>query len=120
MATAQRRLPQTRPSTYLLLVYPIILALGSTWSVISPSFDPQALGLDQNVKPNYFAGKGNLVNQYFVKLGWLWTTLAFTLLQLTTRPPASSKQKHYVQAAIRYAIVTTSWYLVTQWFFGPA
>jgi hypothetical protein len=118
MATSQRR--QSRPSTYLLLVYPIILALGSTWSVLSPSFDPQALGMNQDVKPNYFAGKGNLVNQYFVKLGWLWTTLAFTLLQLTTRPPAASKQKHYVQAAIRYAIVTSSWYLVTQWFFGPA
>jgi len=51
-------------------------------------------------------------------LGWFWTTLAFTLLQATTRP--SNAQKHYTQAGLRYALVTVSWILTTQWFFGPA
>jgi len=123
MATAR-----TRPSSYLLLVYPIILALGSLFSILSPIAspppEPLAAGItsDLNAPPyhttNYFAGKRNFVNVYFVKLGWFWTTLAFTLLQATTRP--SNAQKHYVQSGLRYALVTVSWILTTQWFFGPA
>jgi hypothetical protein len=76
--------------------------------------------LSPNQPHNYFAGKRNLVNLYFVKIGWFWTTLAFTFLQATARPPASSKQRHYTQAITRFALITTIWYLVTQWFFGPA
>jgi hypothetical protein len=69
--------------------------------------------------PNYFAGKRNIVNLYFVKLGWLWTTLAFALLQITTNPPAATKQKHIRQSLTRYFLVTLCWFLTTQWFFGP-
>lgn len=117
-----------RPSSYLLLVYPCILALGSLFSILSPiaspPSEPLAAGIASDLNapsfntPNYFAGKRNLVNIYFVKLGWFWTTLAFTLLQTTTRP--SNAQKHYIQSALRYALVTLSWFLTTQWFFGPA
>lgn len=119
---------QRRPSPYVLLIYPLILALGSFYSIVSPvAFPPPAaplaagLASEINTPPsNYFSGKKNVFNLYFVKIGWFWTTLAFTLLQFTTRPPPSNTQKHYVQATLRYALITLSWYLTTQWFFGPA
>jgi len=116
-----------RPSPYLLLLYPVILALGSAYSVLSPIAVPPAAALAPGVtsdlntpKTNYFSGKRNIFNIYFVKIGWFWTTLAFVLLQATTRPSRATTQKHYVQAALRYGLVTFAWILTTQWFFGPA
>lgn len=122
---------EQRPSPYLLVVYPILLALGSLWAAISPAASPPsrtplAPGVNSDLdvphfhQTNYFAGKRNLINIFFVKRGWFWTTLAFALLQATTRPRASIAQKHYLQAALRYALVTFSWILTTQWCFGPA
>ncbi|KIY00229.1 uncharacterized protein Z520_03914 [Fonsecaea multimorphosa CBS 102226] len=122
---------QQRPSSYLLLVYPVILTLGSLFASLSPvasppSAEPLAPGItsDLNVphfhSTNYFAGKRNIINVYFVKIGWFWTTLAFLLLQITTRPPPASAAKHYIQSSLRYGLVTISWFLTTQWCFGPA
>jgi hypothetical protein len=113
--TERRRYP---PSAYLLLLYPLVLAAGSLFSVLSPSATSTDLGPNQ--PQNYFAGKRNLINLYFVKIGWFWTTLAFALLQATARPRPSSTHRHYTQALTRFALITLTWYLVTQWFFGPA
>ncbi|KAJ9637499.1 uncharacterized protein PV06_04023 [Exophiala oligosperma] len=120
-----------RPSTYLLLVYPLILALGSAYSILSPIASgppvaPLAPGVTADVhapsipNQNYFSGKGNIFNIYFVKRGWFWTSLALLLLQLTTRPAPTLRGKHYAQVALRYCLATLSWVLTTQWFFGPA
>jgi hypothetical protein len=107
------------PSAYLLLLYPLVLALGSLFSVLSPS--ASSLDVDAAAPQNYFAGKRNLVNLYFVKIGWFWTTIAFLLLQATSRPPSpSTRQRHYTTALTRFFLITVTWYLVTQWFFGPA
>jgi hypothetical protein len=115
--TSARQRQRYHPSAYLLLLYPLILAAGSLFSVLSPIATSP---LSTDIRPNYFAGKRNLINLYFVKIGWFWTTLAFTLLQLTTRPSPHLKQKHYTQSITRYFLITTVWYLTTQWFFGAA
>ena len=130
-----------KPPSYYLLFYIILLVLGSLYSVISPNAStssntlPLAAGItsDANIPSsispvNYFAYKRNFLNLYFVKLGWVWTTLAFLLIHLTTTRPSSSStansktktSQHNIQALARYALITTSWFLVTQWFFGPA
>lgn len=137
------------PSPYYLLVYPIILFLGSTFSVISPVASPArnydhatamapglASDLSTPTKPpapiNYFASKRNFLNVYFVKILWFWTTIAFSLILATTYLPLKSQQntsaspsrpaatRRTIQSMLRYALITSSWYLVTQWFFGPA
>jgi hypothetical protein len=125
------RYNSTKPSSYLLLIYPVILAAGSLFSLISPIASPPATplapGLTSDLHtpptssqtPNYFAGKHNIINIYFVKIGWLWTTLAFALLQATTNSSNSNKSIRYIQAIARYALVTSSWFFTTQWLFGP-
>lgn len=137
------------PSPAALLIYPATLLLGSLFSVISPvaratrqsssllppSSAPLApslaadLHLSEN-PVNYFARKNNIFNLYFVKVGWLWTTAAFAsllLFQPAYRASSSLSQaqqqtrvRRALQALLRYAIATTIWYLMTQWFFGPA
>lgn len=128
----------SRPSPFLLLVYPALLAIGSLYAVLSPSASLQTEALAPGITSdahahhvNYFAGKRNLINVLFVKRGWLWTSLAFLFLQLTTRPssaaasptPITTKNRavnHYFQSTIRYALLTITWIFTTQWFFGPA
>lgn len=137
------------PSPAALLIYPATLLLGSLFSVISPvaratrqpssllppSSAPLApslaadLHLSEN-PVNYFARKNNIFNLYFVKIGWVWTTAAFAsllLFQPAYRASSSLSQaqqqtrvRRALQAFLRYAIATTIWYLMTQWFFGPA
>jgi len=136
-STSLNRSLPWRPSPYLLLIYAAILATGSLYATISPSASPPhhpaplAPGMSSDLNTpviptstSYFAHKHNLLNVYFVKIGWFWTTLAFVLLQLTT-PPARTphqnvKKSHHVQSAIRYTLVTLSWIFTTQWLFGPA
>ncbi|KAF7719285.1 Uncharacterized protein PECH_004779 [Penicillium ucsense] len=137
------------PSPTALLIYPATLLLGSLFSVISPvahatrkltSHLPQpssplapsiAADLHLAESPvNYFARKNNIFNIYFVKIGWLWTTAAFASIlffQPAYRVSSSSspaqqqiRTRRVMQACLRYAIATTIWYLMTQWFFGPA
>lgn len=134
-----------QPSPKTLLIYPITLLLGSLFSVLSPTarnadgsipnththpdaFLPSlANDINTHAEPthpvNYFARKNNLFNAYFVKIGWAWTTLAF--VSLLFQAPYSSTHRstqrirRLAQAALRYALATTAWYLTTQWFFGP-
>lgn len=137
------------PSPVVLAVYPVTLLLGSLFSLISPtaratraspaqSADPSgplapslAADLHLSESPaNYFARKNNIFNLYFVKIGWVWLTVAFASL-LLSQPvynssfPSSQQQqqarfRRTLQAIFRYTIATTVWYSMTQWFFGPA
>lgn len=129
-----------------LLVYPATLLLGSLFSILSPTARPSRDSYTQPAAPlapslasdlhlaenpvNYFARKNNIFNVYFVKIGWLWTTaalvslLVFSPLYSSSHPQSASQQetrfRRTLQAVLRYALITTAWYLSTQWFFGPA
>jgi Inositol phospholipid synthesis and fat-storage-inducing TM len=117
--------------------------VGSLFSVLSPSASPSSystaftpgVASDLNTPQtpqtlNYFAGKQNILNLYFVKIGWFWTTLAFLLLQFTSLNPFLQRQQQQqrstpsnnrvLQAIVRYSLMTLTWILTTQWFFGPA
>ena len=121
-----------------LAIYPAILVLGSLFSLISPTArptQPEALpspntavtdGNRDQGPINYFARKGNIFNVYFVKIGWIWTTAAFLSL-LWVSPAFNSRRvdvncriRRVWQALFRYALVTLSWVVTTQWCFGPA
>lgn len=139
-------LPRHPPSPVVLLVYPVTLLLGSLFSIISPTARASrghtaasspsgplapSLAADLHISEspvNYFARKNNIFNLYFVKIGWLWTTLAFfslLLCQPAYRSSSSQTQpqirlRRILQASLRYVLATSIWYLMTQWFFGPA
>jgi Inositol phospholipid synthesis and fat-storage-inducing TM len=70
------------------------------------------LGIISNHPPeSYFAKKTNLINLFFLKFGWAWTTIAFI--------PHLSRLPQKVAPSVRYAAATIWWYVVTQWCFGP-
>ncbi|RDW93495.1 putative inositol phospholipid biosynthesis protein Scs3 [Aspergillus mulundensis] len=109
------------PPLKILLIYPNILLTGSLFSILSPVAQPP-LSDDPAVTSaplNYFARKDNIFNIFFVKIGWIWFTLAFGAL-LLSYTPSPDRARRQVQALSRYALATLAWYLVTQWFFGPA
>lgn len=132
----QTQQPHLQPPAIALIIYPITIIIGSLYSLISPTargvspepspgtataFTPQT-----NPNPvNYFARKNNIFNLYFVKIGWLWTTLAFLALLLahpaytSPRLDSSLRFRRAAQTSLRYLLVTVAWILTTQWFLGP-
>ncbi|PGH17364.1 hypothetical protein AJ79_01248 [Helicocarpus griseus UAMH5409] len=123
-----------QPPPLSLALYPLTLLLGSFYSLISPTARPPTdpSSSSSTVAPtssttpvNYFARKGNIFNVYFVKVGWAWTTLAFISLLISqpafnnsTLSP-NARLRRVGQALLRYVFVTVTWWLTTQWFFGP-
>ncbi|CDK25962.1 unnamed protein product [Kuraishia capsulata CBS 1993] len=68
-----------------------------------------------SISDNYFTQKRNLVNTLFVKKGWGWTIVVYVLTFLHN---SKRQRKDLRQSLVRVSLVTASWYLVTQWFFG--
>lgn len=109
----------------LLLTYPVVLAFGTLFSLLSPTvrnapYDHvlQAHSQDPAFSPSYFARKSNVFNVFFVKRGWGWISLAFFVF-LYTHPATATAQRR-LRGMVRWGLVTTWWVLVTQWCFGPA
>jgi hypothetical protein len=135
----------TRPPPSYLLIYPFTLALAYAFSLLSPVAYPSVpvttstLGGSSHVPnapagipstANYFSSKRNILNLYFVKILWFWVTLSFALLLYRSRLYIASspstlfndtkRLRRTGQALLRYAVMTLTWILVTQWCFGPA
>ena len=72
----------------LLSLYPFILIIGSLYAELSPTlrnapYNHISQSYQPASAPSYFATKRNVFNVYFVKVGWLWCSVAlavFTLL----------------------------------------
>ncbi|KAB5515497.1 inositol phospholipid synthesis protein Scs3p [Coniochaeta sp. 2T2.1] len=114
----------TPTEALLLASYPAILLFGAAFSAISPQtraapFFPgtHAHSQEPGLSPSYFARKDNVLNQFFVKRGWAWFTLAFAFWVLTH--PALASTRARARAAARWGVVTAFWFLTTQWCFGP-
>ncbi|KAI4122723.1 MAG: hypothetical protein LQ338_005654 [Usnochroma carphineum] len=143
----------------LLLTYPALLLLGSLFSLLDPSarnapYSALSQSHPPESAPNYFALKRNVFNQWFVKVGWFWFTVAWLLwvgigVGMVPKKAKSSSQgarmveicdddeeektgagivggeglvltPQRVRSAVRWAVLTICWMLVTQWCFGPA
>ncbi|KAI9843762.1 MAG: hypothetical protein M1837_006123 [Sclerophora amabilis] len=134
--------------TLVLAAYPATLLLGSFYSLLSPTtrgipYDAATRSHPAGVAPSYFAQKNNVFNLFFVKFGWLWTSLAFLIgvLGVVGAGAGNRSSKNggggggsgagsssglpvmtprRTQALLRWTLVTAWWIAVTQWFFGPA
>ncbi|CAG8593947.1 25041_t:CDS:2, partial [Cetraspora pellucida] len=90
----------------LLIFYVGTVILGSLRSIINPP------------PKSYFSRKDNVFNLWFVKIGWLWTSLIFVLY--SWKVIHNNKLNQLKWSFVRLGIATLYWYLVTQWFFGPS
>src|SRR3954454_12094915 len=66
-----------------------------------------------NINETYWSKKSNLFNQYFVKIGWFWTSVCFFTYVI---PYA----KFSIFSFKRWVLATLYWCIATQWFFGPS
>lgn len=114
----------TPTEALLLAAYPTLLLFGALFSIISPQTRDlpyyaatHAHSQEPGAAPSYFARKDNLLNQLFVKKGWAWFTAAFAFWVVSH--PALSTTRAKARAAARWGVVTTFWFLTTQWCFGP-
>jgi alpha-galactosidase len=124
--SSARRSPflPTRLEAQLIAIYPLTLLLGSVFSTLSPAARnaPYSADLQSHpaeFAPSYFAQKKNVFNVYFVKVGWFWTTAAFAMFVMLHPGFGQGLSTRRIRALLRYAVVTTWWCFLTQWFFGP-
>jgi hypothetical protein len=119
----------TPTERFLLAIYPATLVVGSLFSLLDPSarsapYSSTLQSHPSDQAPSYFAQKRNVFNQFFVKKGWAWVTVSFFLFMFThpsLGPPRSLVvTPRRLRGVLRWALVTTVWIFVTQWFFGPA
>jgi hypothetical protein len=103
-----RTLPPIKP-IYLISFYLILVLVGST---------VRKLYYEEVSERSYgtFTKKKSIINQYFAKLAWAWTTLAYLVLLLFS----VKNKKAKINSIIRYVIATLYWYILCRWaFFGP-
>ncbi|KAF2198185.1 hypothetical protein GQ43DRAFT_443588 [Delitschia confertaspora ATCC 74209] len=113
----------TRLEALLISIYPSTLLLGSIFSTLSSStrnvpYSATSQSHPPEFAPSYFAHKKNIFNIYFVKVGWFWTTLAFSIFILLNPDFGRGLSRRRIQALFRYLSVTFWWMCMTQWFFG--
>ncbi|KAF5316997.1 hypothetical protein D9611_004028 [Ephemerocybe angulata] len=68
---------------------------------------------------HYFASKSNILNVYFIKKAWGWTSAVF-LLSWFTSPRQQLHGRGASRRLARYLTLTAIWIVFTGWFFGPA
>lgn len=141
------------PELLLLVTYPALLLLGSLFSLLDPSarnapYSVTSQSHPPEFAPNYFALKRNIFNQWFVKVGWFWFTVAWAIwvgvgVGMVKKVKGSGGERiveiddddvkgdsnageglvltpQRLRSVVRWAAVTLWWMLVTQWCFGPA
>jgi hypothetical protein len=69
------------------------------------------------VPHTYFASKHNIFNQYFVKLGWAWSTILLVpFIYLTSSIYTCGQYKLIARQFIRLMVATGIWFVVTTLF----
>lgn len=96
------------------------LVFGTVYSVVYKTYlDTSNPLLAQLPHPqstvSYWARKSNILNVYFIKYAWGWTSAAFLLSWVTS--PAPVRQPSRI---LKWVLETMSWMIFTSWFFGPA
>lgn len=97
-----------------------ILLFGTIYSVIYDTYldtsNPLLTNLPHHLhSTHYFANKANILNSYFIKRAWGWTSAAFLALWLTSPP-----HKRTAHKIVKWGVETAIWLIFTSWFFGPA
>ncbi|KAN0090780.1 Inositol phospholipid synthesis and fat-storage-inducing TM domain containing protein [Tylopilus felleus] len=98
----------------------LVLFLGTVYSVKNNTYldtsNPLITHLPHPLqKTDYFANKSNLLNVWFIKRAWGWTSFAFLFLWLT-----SARRIQTLSRVLQWTIASFAWLAFTSWFFGPA
>jgi hypothetical protein len=94
------------------------LSFGTFYSIVYNTYldtsDPLLTHLPHPLhQSHYFASKTNILNVYFIKQAWGWTSAVFCALLL------SSPETRIRERLTKWVIATASWMVFTSWFFGP-
>jgi len=105
--------------TRIITVLSAIIVLGTLYSVVYNTYldtsNPLLTHLPHPLaRSSYFASKKNILNVYFIKQAWGWTTAAFVSLWLTSPQIVRTKERVY-----QYLLLTGVWLTFCAWFFGP-
>lgn len=115
--------------TYALLSTGVVVSWATYLSIKNNSYldtsNPLLTALPHPLHAtHYFASKKNILNIFFIKKAWGWTTAAFFTLYFLSTPksitPSSSGNNSWTfRRLLQYALATACWLFFSAWFFGP-
>lgn len=108
-------MPDARISA--LVAVTAIVLFGTLYSVFFNTYLDTSNPLIANLphplhKTDYFASKANILNVYFIKQAWGWTSLVFFVTLFTSPPRTRSRESLY-----KWFAATAIWVVFTRWFF---
>lgn len=113
----------SRPTSYTTLAgitLTTLVTAGTIYSIIYDTAlntsDPRTHLTRRQDQTSYFAQKYNVLNVYFVKKAWAWTSVAFFSVFLTS-PPSILRPTRRIA---RWVATTLVWAAFVAWFFGPS
>jgi hypothetical protein len=113
-------MPDLDARSVAFAVVTVVVLFGTVYSVMNETYldtsNPLLTHLPHPLhKSHYFANKSNILNVYFIKKAWAWTSVAFLLSWFTGPPNAKTKGR-----LLKWVVETAVWIVFTGWFFGPA
>ena len=108
--------PWTYPQLFVGGILASVVLSGITLSLwFNTSIDTSVTNLLPS-RSAYLARKDNILNQWFVKKSWGWTSAAYLLHWLSSPPGPSSRRRRLVALGL----ATGAWILFSVWAFGPS
>ena len=108
--------PFSHPQIFIGGILASIVLSGITYSMIyDTALDTSVASLLPD-RTAYLAKKSNVLNQWFVKLSWAWTTLAFVSHLVSSPPSALSRRTRLLS----FVLGTAAWIGFSGWFFGAS
>lgn len=109
-----------RVNMFVFTVLSAVIAFGTAYSILYGTYLDTSNPLVSNLphplsQSHYFANKSNLLNVYFIKNAWGWTSGLFLFLWAT-----SPSQKRTVRRILKWAVATGVWVLFTMQLIGPS
>lgn len=108
----------TRQAAFITLT--LVLFLGTVYSTKNNTYldtsNPILTHLPHPLQgSHYFASKSNILNVWFIKRAWGWTSFSFLFLWLT-----SPRRTQTLSRVFQWSLASLAWLAFTSWFFGPA
>jgi len=103
----------------------LVVIFGTLYGIINHTYLDTSNPLLTNLphpshKDSYFASKGNVLNQWFVKLAWGWTSAAFWAVWITAQEDAVLGGVKTIDSIGKWLANNLVWMVFASWFFGPS
>lgn len=108
--------PASHPQLFIAGIVSTVVLTGTMYSIFYDTSLNTSVASLLPERSAYLARKSNVLNQWFVKKSWGWTSLAFMAHWISSPPSVTSRQRRLAS----FVLATLVWLAFAGWFFGAS